>query len=73
MVWILYGMLCIYQILDVTQTWMLISLGVGEGNPLAAFLIEKMGYWQGVTVLKGSTMIFIGLIIYRYEKLKRKS
>lgn len=70
MIWILYGMLCIFQILDATQTWMLISLGVDEGNPLVALLIEKLGYWQGVILLKVSVMVFIGFVVYRYEKLK---
>ena len=52
---ILVYIIAALQVLDVATTWYALEkAGLGEGNPIARWFIEKLGLIPGLLALKGS-------------------
>jgi hypothetical protein len=72
MIWLLFSVICMFQILDVYQTHMIIELCKcgHELNPMVSWVLQSHG-WNGVVIFKAIPMGFLGCMIYLYER-KRK-
>ena len=74
-IWMLFALLVIFNIVDVYQTWMLINLGVQEANPLVKLFITKFGIVTEMILIKIIVFSFLLVIILKhntFEKGNRK-
>lgn len=72
-IWIMYIVLMVYNILDFVQTLMLINLGVGEANPIMIFAMDLLGTNYAIGMVKLVPGITLGclLVVYSGNKLNR--
>lgn len=72
-IWLLYTIIVVYSILDGIQTVMLLSLGVEEGNPIMAWLIEVTGTVYSIFCAKAaaSLLLLVILVIHLGNNKKR--
>lgn len=69
MKWVLFALLCIFQWIDITQTYMLIDLGIPEGNPIVQYFIDQFGTLKGMIIIKIIVMLFLlQVMIYTNKK-----
>ena len=70
---ILFILLVIYNLVDAYQTWLLLSVGFYEWNPIVGFMINKFGFWCGIIGFKFSCLAVFGYIIMlHHNKLFKK-
>lgn len=68
---LLYLALVAYSALDIWQTWLLLNLGCVEANPIVAYFIDTMGFWEGTITIKAIVLIPLGIFLYLWEKQRR--
>lgn len=72
-IWILFSLLIIFQCLDIWQTYIILESGIGyEMNPLLKYCFDNFGYWKSIIIIKGLTMLFLGVVIKLYIRTERK-
>lgn len=63
--YILFALFLILQFLDFWTTYNVIKLGKGhEGNPIMAWLFDKIGIIGGFAFIKTVMLIIVGYIVY---------
>lgn len=75
LIWLLVFVVFCYQCLDMWQTHLLLEMGAYEANPIIDYAITKLGFWGGVSVVKGFFMsilvVTIGIFMPKTkEKIK---
>jgi len=72
--WLLFLVVCVYQALDVWQSWWLFHFGAGELNPLVALGIEGGGI-MFVVYLKTlfTLLLLLGIIIQKRKEKEKKN
>ena len=63
-IWGLYFALVLYNIVDIVQTQMLLSLGAHEANFLLAFFMGIMGNVVGMIVVKSILLLLLGVLLF---------
>ena len=71
MVWVMFFLLCVYNVIDTLQTIMLLELGAGEANPIYRFLIAQHGM-GAIWVLKTAALAFLAfwIVVDTYQDRK---
>jgi hypothetical protein len=64
MIWVIWCLLCVYGLLDIYQTKMLLDLGAMELNPLMAWLMDWAGSWWPLLIVKVFFLGMLGVLIY---------
>jgi len=67
-VWQLFAVICVYQVLDVYQTKLLFDLGAYEANPLLRWLIDITGTWTIIIIAKWAVLALLGAGIWIINK-----
>jgi hypothetical protein len=49
-------LLTAFQVGDVLSTWLALSIGISEGNPIVIWVTSKLGFWFGSFVMKSLCM-----------------
>jgi len=62
-IWLLYSVVIVYNLLDAYHTWLLMQYGITEWNPILRPLIEQFGYWPGVMGVKGVVLVMLLIIL----------
>ena len=63
-IWGLYFALVLYNIVDIVQTQMLLSLGAHEANFLLAFFMGIMGNVVGMILVKSILLLLLGVLLF---------
>jgi len=66
--WLFYITICIYSVLDLYQTKLLLDLGAVEANPILNWLMLKTDSWLSIGYFKGFWLSLLGVSLYRYRK-----
>lgn len=72
-VWALFSLVCVYQGLDVYQTYLLLQLGCQEVNPIVRLSIAWFGVVPGMIMTKLLFVIILGIPLYIYQKIDRRT
>ena len=64
-VWFMYFTLCIYCMLDVYHTMLLMTLGTDEANPLLQFLIDRFNPLVVLLSTKVIPLTGLGILLTR--------
>ncbi len=67
-VWLLYIIIIFYNLIDATQTMMLMDLGVGEANPVMRYFIQMTGTPYTIFIVKLLPLILLGIGLNLYQK-----
>lgn len=70
-VWVLYALLVIYNLMDLLQTCLLSELGVLEANPIYIWLSKKFGLIPSIIGFKVFTLGFLAIALQCYLHRKR--
>ena len=72
-VWQLFAVICVYQVLDVYQTKLLFDLGACEANPLLQWLIDITGTWTIIVIAKLAVLALLGTGNWMMNKKRDKN
>lgn len=61
--WLLYGTILCYSVVDAVQTKMLLSLGAVEINPILNWFIVNTGTVYSIFVIKGFWLLFLLVLL----------
>ena len=56
LIWALFALIVILQLLDIISTLRAFRAGAIEGNPIVAWIIDKLGVIPGLVVAKAATL-----------------
>ncbi len=66
--WLLFTVICAYNVLDVYQTQALFEFGLVEGNPILLFLMKNSQDMNTIIIFKCATLLFLGIMIFIYNR-----
>lgn len=61
--WLLFLLVCVFNVVDVWQTYMILEMGGKEANPFLAWAIEAFGFWQAMFLIKGLLLLVLGILL----------
>lgn len=67
----LFWVLIVLNIVDLSLTYNILQLGGGEANPIANFFVHQFGVLAGMLIAKAPPLIGLGYLIYRFKDVHK--
>jgi len=69
----LFGVICVYQALDIWQTYLLFQFETFEWNPFMNYLMNRFGFFPALIGFKGFCVVLLGTLIMIYKRKVNRS